>query len=95
MKTPEDYLRNSFTGALVLISHDRRFLDNCTMRTVEVMLGHLYDYKVPYTQYVELRKERIAQQKAAYGAQRVAPKPAPQPSVVEEEDELPFSGGRA
>ncbi|MBQ6074373.1 MAG: ABC-F family ATP-binding cassette domain-containing protein [Bacteroidales bacterium] len=62
----EDYLRNSFTGALVLISHDRRFLDNCTTRTVEVMLGHLYDYKVPYTQYVELRKERIAQQKAAY-----------------------------
>ena len=43
----EDYLRNSFTGALVLISHDRRFLDNCTTRTVEVMLGHLYDYKVP------------------------------------------------
>ncbi|MBR0500439.1 MAG: ABC-F family ATP-binding cassette domain-containing protein [Bacteroidales bacterium] len=62
----EDYLRNSFNGALVLISHDRRFLDNCTTRTVEVMLGHLYDYKVPYTQYVELRKERIAQQKAAY-----------------------------
>jgi len=50
----------------VLISHDRRFLDNCTSRTVEVMLGHLYDYKVPYSQYVELRKERIAQQKAAY-----------------------------
>ncbi len=50
----------------MLISHDRRFLDNCTTRTVEVMLGHLYDYKVPYSQYVELRKERIAQQKAAY-----------------------------
>ena len=62
----EDYLKESFTGALVLISHDRRFLDNCTTRTVEVMLGHLYDYKVPYSQYVELRKERIAQQKAAY-----------------------------
>ena len=62
----EDYLKGTYTGSLVLISHDRRFLDNCTTRTVEVMLGHLYDYKVPYSQYVELRKERIAQQKAAY-----------------------------
>ena len=66
----EDYLKTTFTGALVLISHDRRFLDNCTARTVEVMLGHLYDYKVPYSQYVELRKERIAQQKAAYANQQ-------------------------
>ena len=66
----EDYLKGSFTGALVLISHDRRFLDNCTSRTVEVMLSHLYDYKVPYSQYVELRKERIAQQKAAYANQQ-------------------------
>ncbi len=66
----EDYLKGSFTGSLVLISHDRRFLDNCTTRTVEVMLGHLYDYKVPYSQYVELRKERIAQQKAAYANQQ-------------------------
>ena len=65
----EDYLQ-TYPGALVLISHDRRFLDNCTTRTVEVMLGHLYDYKVPYTQYVELRKERIAQQKAAYANQQ-------------------------
>ncbi len=66
----EDYLKGTFTGALVLISHDRRFLDNCTTRTVEVMLGRLYDYKVPYSQYVELRKERIAQQKAAYANQQ-------------------------
>jgi len=66
----EDYLKGSYTGSLVLISHDRRFLDNCTTRTVEVMLGHLYDYKVPYSQYVELRKERIAQQKAAYANQQ-------------------------
>ena len=66
----EDYLKGSFTGSLVLISHDRRFLDNCTTRTVEVMLGRLYDYKVPYSQYVELRKERIAQQKAAYANQQ-------------------------
>ncbi len=65
----EDYLQE-FTGALVLISHDRRFLDNCTNRTVEVMLGHIYDYKVPYSKYLELRKERIAQQKAAYANQQ-------------------------
>jgi len=65
----EDYLQD-YGGALVLISHDRRFLDNCTNRTVEVMLGHIYDYKVPYSKYVELRKERIAQQKAAYANQQ-------------------------
>lgn len=65
----EDYIRN-YNGALVLISHDRRFLDNCTERTVEVMLGHLYDYKVPYSRYVELRKERIEQQKAAFANQQ-------------------------
>jgi len=61
----EDYLQ-TYPGALILISHDRRFLDNCTERTVEVMLGHVYDYKVPYSQYVVLRHERIEQQKAAY-----------------------------
>ncbi len=65
----EDYIR-SYNGSLVLISHDRRFLDNCTERTVEVMLGHLYDYKVSYSRYVELRKERIEQQKAAYANQQ-------------------------
>lgn len=65
----EDYLQ-TYPGALILISHDRRFLDNCTQRTVEIMLGHLYDYKVPYTKYVELRKERIEQQKAAFANQQ-------------------------
>ncbi len=65
----EDYLQG-YTGSLVLISHDRRFLDNCTTRTVEIMLGHIYDYKVPYTKYVELRKERIEQQRAAYDNQQ-------------------------
>lgn len=65
----EEYLK-SFSGALVLISHDRRFLDNCTNRTVEVMLGKIHDYKVPYSQFVELRKERIAQQRAAYDNQQ-------------------------
>lgn len=65
----EDYLQ-TYPGALVLISHDRRFLDNCTDRTVEIMLGHIYDYKVPYSQYVTLRHERIEQQKAAYANQQ-------------------------
>ena len=65
----EDYLQ-TFPGSMVLISHDRRFLDNCTNRTVEIMLGHVHDYKVPYTKYLELRAERIAQQKAAYENQQ-------------------------
>ncbi len=61
----EDYLK-AYKGSIVLISHDRKFLDNVTDRTVEIMLGHIHDYKVPYSRYQELRKERIAQQKAAY-----------------------------
>ena len=65
----EDYLKD-FPGALVLISHDRRFLDACTNRTVEVMLGHIYDYKVPYSKFTALRAERIEQQKAAYANQQ-------------------------
>ena len=65
----EEYLR-SFRGSLLLVSHDRKFLDNVTNRTVEIMLGHIYDYKVPYSQYVELRKERMAQQTAAYENQQ-------------------------
>lgn len=65
----EDYLKN-YRGALVLISHGRKFLDNITNRTVEIMLGHIHDYKVPYSQYLILRKERIAQQKAAYENQQ-------------------------
>jgi len=65
----EEYLE-SFSGSLVLISHDRRFLDNVTNRTVELMLGKAYDYKVSYSRYLELRKERIDQQKAAYENQK-------------------------
>ena len=52
------------------MSHDRKFLDNVTNRTVEIMLGHIHDYKVPYTKYLELRAERIAQQTAAYENQQ-------------------------
>ncbi len=65
----ESYLKN-FNGAIVLISHDRKFLDNITKRTVEIMLGKVYDYKVPYSKYKELRKERMEQQKAAYDNQQ-------------------------
>ncbi len=65
----EEYL-TTFSGSLLLISHDRRFLDRVTGRTVEIMLGHIHDYKVPYSQYLVLRKERIAQQKAAYENQQ-------------------------
>ena len=65
----EDYLR-AFRGAVLLVSHDRRFLDNVTGRTVEIMLGHIHDYKVPYSKYVELRAERLAQQTAAFENQQ-------------------------
>lgn len=65
----EDYLK-SHQGSLLLVSHDRRFLDTVTNRTVEIMLGHIHDYKVPYSKYVELRKERLAQQMAAYENQQ-------------------------
>lgn len=65
----EDYLK-AYRGSLLLISHDRKFLDNVTGRTVEIMLGRIHDYKVPYSKYLELRKERIEQQKAAYANQQ-------------------------
>ena len=65
----EDFLK-AFRGSLLLVSHDRKFLDNVTNRTVEIVLGHIYDYKVPYSQYVELHKERVAQQQAAYANQQ-------------------------
>jgi len=65
----EDYLKN-FKGSVVLISHDRKFLDNITKRTVEIMLGKIYDYDVPYSKYKILRKERMEQQRAAYENQQ-------------------------
>ena len=65
----EDYLR-SYRGSLLLVSHDRKFLDNVTNRTAEILLGHIHDYKVPYSQYVTLRAERVAQQTAAYENQQ-------------------------
>ena len=65
----EEFLKN-YAGALLLISHDRAFLDNVTTRTVEISLGRLFDYKVPYSRYVELRHERREQQLAAYRNQQ-------------------------
>ena len=65
----EEYLK-ARRGALLLVSHDRKFLDNVTNRTVEIMLAHIHDYKVPYSKYLELRAERISQQTAAYENQQ-------------------------
>ena len=65
----EDYLKN-YNGAVLLISHDRAFLDNVTNRTVELSLGKITDYRVSYSKYVVLRAERRAQQMAAYENQQ-------------------------
>ncbi|MDR0982565.1 MAG: ABC-F family ATP-binding cassette domain-containing protein [Culturomica sp.] len=61
----ESFLQ-SYSGALVLVSHDRAFLDNVTKRTIEIFSSKVHDYKVPYTKYIELRRERIDQQMRAY-----------------------------
>ncbi len=65
----EEYLQG-FTGGVVLISHDKAFLDNVTNRTIELTMGKAIDYKTSYSHYVELRKERRAQQIAAYENQQ-------------------------
>ncbi|MCH5225482.1 MAG: ABC-F family ATP-binding cassette domain-containing protein [Muribaculaceae bacterium] len=65
----EQFLINH-QGAVVLVSHDRAFLDNVTRRTVEISCGQIYDYKVSYTPFVNLRKERIEQQLKAYENQQ-------------------------
>lgn len=56
--------------AVVLVSHDRAFLDNVTKRTIEISCGRSYDYKVSYSQFVDLRKERVEQQMRAYENQQ-------------------------
>lgn len=56
--------------AVVLVSHDRAFLDNVTKRTIEISCGKAYDYKVSYTKFTELRKERVEQQMRAYENQQ-------------------------
>jgi len=65
----EEYLSN-WQGAAVIISHDRAFLDAATKRTVEISMGNVYDYKVPYSRFRKLRQERRAHQLAAYRNQQ-------------------------
>ncbi len=65
----ESFLQ-SYPGAVVLVSHDRAFLDNVTTRTIEISLGKIYDYKVPYSRFEELRKERVEQQMRAWQNQQ-------------------------
>ena len=65
----ENFLQTK-AGAVVLVSHDRAFIDNVTNRTIEISLGKIYDYSVNYSKFVELRKERIAQQMRAYTNQQ-------------------------
>ncbi len=61
----EQFLTNK-AGAVVLVSHDRAFIDNVTNRTIEISCGKIYDYAVNYSHFVELRKERVEQQMRAY-----------------------------
>ena len=61
----EDFLRTN-NSALVLVSHDRAFIDNVTTRTIEITLGRIYDYNVNYSHFLELRRERHEQQVRAY-----------------------------
>ena len=65
----EDFLVNS-AKAVIVISHDKAFVDNITARTIEVTMGRIYDYKVNYSKYLELRKERREQQQKAYNDQQ-------------------------
>ncbi len=65
----EDFLING-AKAVMVISHDKAFVDNITTRTIEITMGRIYDYKVNYSKYLELRKERREQQVAAYENQQ-------------------------
>ncbi len=65
----ESYL-GSYPGAVIVVSHDRAFLDNITNRTLELSLGNIYDYKVPYSKFIQLRKERREHQMAAWKNQQ-------------------------
>ena len=61
----EDFLKN-YSGAIVLVSHDKMFLDNVTNRTIEISLGKIYDYKYPYSKYLVQRKELREKQMQAF-----------------------------
>src|SRR5665647_1379348 len=65
----EEFLINS-AKAVIVISHDRAFIDNITTRTIEVTMGRIYDYKVNYSHYLELRRERREQQQKAFEEQQ-------------------------
>ncbi|MCH4896877.1 ABC-F family ATP-binding cassette domain-containing protein [Marinilabiliaceae bacterium JC040] len=65
----EDFLK-TYNGAVILVSHDKAFLDGVTNRTIEISLGQINDYKVPYSQYIQLRKERREQQLKAFENQQ-------------------------
>ena len=65
----EDFLKNS-PSAVLMVSHDRAFIDNVCQRTIEITLGRIYDYNVNYSRFVELRKERHEQQVRAYQNQQ-------------------------
>lgn len=65
----EEFLING-AKAVIVISHDRAFIDNITTRTIEVTMGRIYDYKVNYSKYLELRKERREQQQKAFDEQQ-------------------------
>ena len=65
----EEFLVNYY-GSVVLVSHDRAFLDNVTQRTIEIELGKIYDYKASYSGYVKMREERLARQIAEYNNQQ-------------------------
>ncbi len=65
----ETFLKNR-RGAVVVVSHDRAFIDNVTHRTIEISLGKIYDYQVNYSQFVVLRQERVEQQRRAYENQQ-------------------------
>ena len=65
----EAFLKNC-NGAVILVSHDRAFIDNVTNRTIEIMLGRIYDYQVNYSHFIELRQARLEQQRRAYENQQ-------------------------
>ncbi len=65
----EDFLVN-YRGAVLLVSHDRAFLDNVTNRTLEIMNSRIYDYKAGYSDYVEMRQDQMETQKAAFDNQQ-------------------------
>jgi len=65
----EEFLESYF-GSVILVSHDRAFLDNVSRRTIEIELGKIYDYKASYSGYINMREERLSRQMAAYNNQQ-------------------------